>query len=316
MSTGNSETEDTLSDKNSGAKPRVKAKKNGIICEVVIDAQQLESPPTDRFGPVFICASVYLVLFYLFRSATAVSASYFGMEPVLRLDRILFLRGDLWYPHAVLRTYLFGTMVMFSVCVAAAILLMMIQKSKTQIRYVLIWVVVISAGMVCQRLMGVAVETPFLFKELGALGFELNVYSTFMRFEDESRYLLVFIGIALAITTGIGITRPLLTTATSRRDTGTSSDRQDFVIGRLLIPAILSTIIVSVAAYPASFVPHLFCLFCIVVMSVVAFIRAGFIGTVGVARGSTIRRWPVWSLVALVGIALLLRLALSNGLPF
>ena len=157
MSKGNSETEETLSDNNSDVKPQVKAKKNGIIREVVIDEQQLESPPTDRFGPVFICASVYLVLFYLFRSATTVSASYFGMEPVLRLDRILFLRGDLWYPHAVLHTYLLGTVVMFSVCVTAAILLTIIQKSKTQIRYVLTWVVVISAGMVCQRLMGVAV---------------------------------------------------------------------------------------------------------------------------------------------------------------
>jgi len=314
VSKGNSETEETLSDNNSDVKPRVKAKKNGIIREVVIDEQQLESPPTDRFGPVFICASVYLVLFYLFRSATTVSASYFGMEPVLRLDRILFLRGDLWYPHAVLHTYLLGTVVMFSVCVTAAILLTIIQKSKTQIRYVLIWVVVISAGMVCQRLLGLAVETPFLFKELGALGFELNVYSTFMRFEDETRYLLAFMGIVLAITTGIGITRPLLTTATSRWDAG--SDRQDFVIGRLLIPAILSTIIVSVAAYPASVVPHLFWLFCMVVMSVVAFIQAGRIGSVGAARVSTVRRWPVWSLVALVGIALLLRLTLSKGLPF
>ncbi len=316
MSKGNSETEETLSDNNSDVKPQVKAKKNGIIREVVIDEQQLESPPTDRFRPVFICASVYLVLFYLFRSATTISASYFGMEPLLRLDRILFLRGDLWYPHAVLRTYLVGTLVMFSVCLTAAILLTIIQKSKTQIRYVLIWVVVISAGMVCQRLLGLAVEAPFLFKELGALGFELNVYSTFMRFEDETRYLLAFMGIVLAITTGIGITRPLLTTATSRRDTGNSGDRQDFVIGRLLIPAILSTIIVSVAAYPASVVPHLFCLFCIVVMSVVAFIQAGFIGSVGAARDSTVRRWPVWSLVALVGIALLLRLTLSKGLPF
>jgi len=271
---------------------------------------------TGVVSSIFTCAAVYLVLFYLFRSATSLSASYFGMEPVLRLDRVVFLRGDLWFPHAVLRTYLVGTLMMFCVCLMSAALLVIVRRSMAGIRHVLVWVVVISSAMVCQRLVGAAVAEPFPFKELGALGFELNVYGAFARHELSHRSLMVFIGVVLSLITSIAVTRPFLTTALSQSDVRKADRRKAFIRDRFVLPIIFGTAIVSMVAHPASIIPHMLCLLCMAFMAAVMTIMAGRPSAVRIARVSNASKWPLWPLAAFAVVALTLRALLSDGLPF
>jgi hypothetical protein len=261
-------------------------------------------------------AAVYLLLFYLFRSATSLAASYFGMEPVLQLDRVLFKRGDLWYPHAVMRTYLAGTLVMAFVCVFCAGLLAFLRNAVTGVRLALVWSVVISSAMVCQRLMGVAVPEPFPFQELGPVGLELNVYSTFADFKPSERAFMVLMGAVLAVITGLCMARPLLATALSSSDVGTGERRRAAVRDRFLIPVVLGTAMVTWAAYPASMVPHIICLLCIALMSLPLVIAAGRAATVRIARVSKVSTWPLWPLAAFVLVAFTLRAVLADGLLF
>jgi len=279
-------------------------------------AQRLESRLSGMIGSISMCAAVYLVLFYLFRSATSMSAAYFGMEPVLRLDRVVFLRGDLWFPHAVLRTYLVGTLMMFCVCLMSAALLVVVRKSMAGIRHVLVWVVVISSAMVCQRLVGAAVAEPFPFKELGALGFELNVYGTFARHAPSDRALMVFLGVVLALITAVGVARPFLTTALSQSDVSTCDRRREFVRDRLVIPAFIGTALVSMVTHPASIIPHMLCLLCMAFMAVIVTLMAGRPAAVRIARVSKVSKWPLWPMAAFAVVAVALRAVLSGGLPF
>jgi hypothetical protein len=271
---------------------------------------------TGVVSSIFTCAGVYLVLFYLFRSATSLSASYFGMEPLLRLDRVVFLRGDLWYPHAVLRTYLVGTVMMFCIGLMSAGLLVVVRRSMVGTRHALVWILVISSAMVCQRLVGVAVAEPFPFKELGALGFELNVYGTFARHAPSDRVLMVFIGVVLSLITAIAVTRPFLTTALSQSDVSSADRRKAFVLDRFVIPIVIGTGLVSMVAHPASIVPHMLCLLCMAFMAAVMTIMAGRPSAVRIARVSIASKWPLWPLAAFAVVALSLRALLSDGLPF
>jgi hypothetical protein len=280
------------------------------------DQERLQTRLYSMVGSVFTCSVIYLVLFYLFKLATAMSASHFGMEPVLKLDRVVYLRGDLWYPHAVMHTYLLGTIMMGCVWMVSGVLLMVIRKSIVWIRHILVWVFVLSSAMVCQRLVGVIVEEPFPFKELGPLGFELNVYSTFAAYDMFDRSVMLFIGIVLAVLTGVGIARPFLATAPLQSDVSTRDRRRAFIRDRFVIPIVIATAFVTTVTYPASAISHMLCLLCVALIAVVLNIMAGLTAYVKIDRVSSIRNWMLWQVMVFAVVVLTIRTVLSEGVPF
>jgi len=261
----------------------------------------------------FAYAAVYVLLFYLFRVVTALAAAYFGMEPVLQMDRIVFVRGDLWYPHAVMRTYVAGTATVGVLCILSTGLLVLFRNAVTSVRLFIIWAVVISSAMVCQRLVLLVIEEPVAFQELGAVGLELHVYSTFVGMESSERLALVMAGVGIAILTGIGITGMVRSTATSRSHMSRGSRAQSFVLHQFTIPALLGTVMVSWAAFPANILPHGICLLCTVLISIPMFISTKRSNAISLESQPPVSHWPLWPALVFFTIAFGLRIVIHDG---
>lgn len=264
----------------------------------------------------FTYAAVYLALFYLFRVITSLSAAHFGVEPVLRLDRVEYLRGDLWYPHAVVRTYLAGTLFLGLVVIMASGLLRLLHRSTLTVRMLVVWCVVISTAMVCQRLLGVAVAEPFPFQRLGPMGFELNVYAAFAGFQPSDRGLMVLMGVVFAATVGIVMARPLLATADSSSDIVSGRRRIAFIRDRLWLPAAFGTALAGCVAFPASIVPHLMCLTSAALMALPLTLLAERTNNVRIHRSRHTYGPLIFTLVLFFLISIVIRYALSYGVSF
>jgi hypothetical protein len=267
-------------------------------------------------GSSFMFASVYLLLFLAFRAVTAWVAGRYGLGAVLHLDRIRFLRNELWYPQAVERTFLIGTVFMVVTVVLSYVFYAMYRKGRAFVRLFLIWSLVISSAMVAQRLIGVLFSGYFQFRDLGDMGLELAVYGAYKYYSSAEFMMLALAGFLLTVITGIVVAKPFLQTAWSPPLIGSEITRLNFLYRQLFLPFIIGALLVTALMFPDNLFPNFLGFVTIGIMLVIATMRAMLIGAMQVKRQAVWEKWPlVPTLVFLLTVLFSLTL-LKQGIAF
>jgi len=247
----------------------------------------------ELLGSTFMFAAVYLLLYLVYQGATAATASYFGLDPVLRLRGISYSSGHLWYPHAVKRTFLVGLLFMSFIAVMSYVLYAVFRKRVIFLRLLLIWATVISTGMVAQRLIGVLFSDNFAFRKLGDLGMELSVFGAYMYYKPTTYYFLAIMGFLLTMVAGYFLGKPFLQTAWSTEQIGAADTRLRFLRNQLLLPYVLGSSIVVAITFPDNLVPNVLGFASIGLILIFSFVRGMLLGQMLIGRQQNWERWPL-----------------------
>jgi hypothetical protein len=262
----------------------------------------------------FTFAWVYVTLFLSFRIVMAATAAHFGVEPVITLSRLVYQRGDLWYPDAVKHTYLVGTVFMgFSVVFLMAIYSLSSLSSRL-FRLTLIWGIVIAAAMVVQRLIGVVLTDMFEFSELARLGMDLGVYATYVRLTMGERGALAALGVLMGILVGMLLAKPLMQTAFSASHVRAGRRTWPFLGQQVFIPSALGLAFAALATYPASLLNHIMCLTALVIIASGMVLGKRMVGGIRIQRQKGMDRWPAIPMLIFIVTVMVVRLKFSNGI--
>lgn len=267
-------------------------------------------------GSSFMFATVYIVLFVFFRAVTAIAASRFGLEPVLHLDRVRYLRNELWYPHAVERTFLYGLLFMVIVVITCYIFYGFYRKGRSFVRLFLLWSLVISSAMVAQRLMGVLASGYFQFRELGDVGLEMSVYGAYKYYSNAEFTMLALLGFIVTIVTGLVVAKPFLQTAWSPPLIGSEVARINFLYRQVMLPFIIGAILVTAIMFPANVFPNFLGFVTIGIMLIITVMRAMLIGGLQIKRQAVWEKWPLVPTAVFLLTVLLSFTVLKQGVSF
>jgi hypothetical protein len=245
-------------------------------------------------------AAVYLLLYLVYQGTTAAAASYFGLDPVLRLRGISYSSGHLWYPHAVKRTFLVGLLFMAFIAVMSYVLYAVFRKRLIFLRLFFIWATVIASGMVAQRLIGVVFSDNFAFRKLGELGMELSVFGAYMYYKPTTYYFLAIFGFLLTMMAGFFLGKPFLQTAWSTEQIGAADTRLRFLRNQLMLPYMLGSGIVIAITFPDNLIPNVLGFACIGLILIFSFVRGMLLGQMLLGRQENWERWPLVPALVLV----------------
>jgi hypothetical protein len=261
----------------------------------------------------FTFAWVYVVLFIAFRAVMAAVAAHFGVEPVLKLERIVYERGDLWYPHAVKNTYLVGTLFMLITAIFLIAVYQISSKGPRMYRVALLWGIIIATGMVVQRLLGVLLSDMFEFSELARLGMDIGVYASYVRMSMGERGLVAVSGVVFALLVGLFVAKPMIQTAMTKSQLRLNSDGWVFLIYQVWFPALTGLSLSAMALQPASLMPHVMFVAALVFVAMGMAIGKKVAGRVRLVRHSDIDIWMVIPVGVFFAIVMFVRLTLVEG---
>jgi len=244
----------------------------------------------------------------------AAAAASFGVEPVITLSRLVYKRGDLWYPSAVQQTYLIGTVFMVFVAFCLLAIYRLSVKASRLFRLTLLWAIVISTAMVVQRLLGVVMTDLFEFSELARLGLDLGVYATYVRLTVVERWALSAIGVFLGLLLGMFLAKPLLKTALSSSHLIHGRNTGAFLILQVLIPSALGLTLAAVATYPASLFNHLLCMVALAIIIVGMALGQRIVGKFRLTRQRGSDSWSAIPMLLFILIVVAVRLTLVSGI--
>jgi len=265
---------------------------------------------------LFTFAWVYVVLFLSFRAVMAATASYFGIEPLVTLERIVYQRGDLWYPHAVKHTYVIGTVFMSLVALALMAVYRISTKGPRIFRLTVLWGIIISAAMVVQRMLGVVLSDIFEFSELARLGVDLGVYATYVRMSMGERGVLAASGMVVGLLVGLFVAKPMAQTAMTQKQARANRTNDAFLVNQIMIPLTLGLILAAVVVYPASLMTHVLFITAMVFVTMGMLIGRKMAGKVRIMRDSVAEVRQAVPVVIFVVIALAVRLIFAKGVHF
>lgn len=288
----------------------------------MIPEQQPEIAPkrmvwwAELLGSSLIFASVYLVLYLLYQAATAAAASYFGLGPVLYIDRISYDNGHLWWPHAVKRTYLIGAVFMGFLGVAFYVLYALLRKSFIFVRLFFLWASVIAFSMLAQRLIGVLVSGNFEFRKLGELGFELAVFGAYLYFEPQTFWMMATLGFILLGIVGFLIGKPFLQTAWSTEQIGDERSRFAFLKHQVMFPFVIGAGVVILLTFPDNIISNAMGMSCVALSLMFAIVRGMMLGPMAIPRQRNWERWPLVPVGILLSTLFIIWVVLRDGLHF
>jgi hypothetical protein len=265
-------------------------------------------------GSAFMFATVYTVLFVAYRAATAVTAAYFDLEPVLHLDRVRYLRSDLWDPHTVKRVFITGSIALAVVMLLSFILFTILRKNKVFIRLFLLWALVISTAMVSQRLIGVLFASYFQFRDLGDVGLELSVYGAYHYFDNTEFMMMALVGFLLSFTVGLVVAKPFLQTAWSQEQIGAEHTRLMFLYMQVMLPSFLGAILVVALTFPENIFPNFLAFVNIGLILLLTITRAMLLGPLQIPRQKVWEKWPIVPTVLFALTAILSLTVLKQGI--
>lgn len=247
----------------------------------------------ELLGSAFLFAAVYLLLYLAYNAATAAAASYFGLDPVLRLRGVSYSNSSHWYPHAVKRTFIVGLFFMTAVAVGSYTLYAVFRKKLIFIRLFLLWASAVSIGMVAQRMVGVLFSGSFEFRKLGDLGMELAIYGAYMYYKPTTYWVIALVGLMLIGVAGFFLGKPLLQTAWSSELIGSENNRLVFLRNQIMLPFLIGCAIVVAITFPDNIVPNVLGFACIGLALVFAILRGMLLGPMQIPRQRDWERWPV-----------------------
>jgi hypothetical protein len=290
-----------------------------LMAEKAASAKQVEVPRSvwwlELVGSAFIFASVYLILYLLYQIATAAAASYFGLDPVVRISGIEYRNSPGWYPHAVKRTFVVGAILMASVSLVFFATYAAFRKHFIFIRLFLLWSATISVAMVAQRLIGVLVSVNFEFRKLGELGFELSVFGAYMYYVPQTYWFMAFCGLMLLMVAGFLLGKPFLQTAWSSDLIGEEGTRFRFIINQVILPYVIGAAVVTLVTFPSNIVPNFVAFVSVGILLFFSLVRAMLLGPMPIPRQKTWERWPLVPIALLAVVVLLIKTVFSYGLP-
>ncbi len=247
----------------------------------------------ELLGSAFLFAAVYLLLYLAYNAATAAAASYFGLDPVLRLRGVSYSNSSHWYPHAVKRTFIVGLFFMTAVAVGSYTLYAVFRKKLIFIRLFLLWASAVSIGMVAQRMVGVLFSGSFEFRKLGDLGMELAIYGAYMYYKPTTYWVIALVGLMLIGVAGFFLGKPLLQTAWSSELIGSENNRLVFLRNQIMLPFLIGCAIVVAITFPDNIFPNVLGFACIGLALVFAILRGMLLGPMQIPRQRDWERWPV-----------------------
>lgn len=269
----------------------------------------------ELIGSAFIFASVYLILYLVYQMATAASASYFGLDPVVRISGIEYRNSPGWYPHAVKRTFIVGAILMAALSFVFFSAYAALRKHLIFIRLFLLWSAVISVAMVAQRLVGVMISVNFEFRKLGELGFELSVFGAYMYYVPQTYWFMAFCGLLLLAVAGLLLGKPFLQTAWSSDLIGDESTRFRFIINQIMLPYLIGSGVVTLLTFPSNIVPNFLAFICVGFLLFFSLVRAMLLGPMPIPRQKTWERWPLVPIALIAVMVLLIKTLFRFGVP-
>ncbi|MFT4524495.1 MAG: hypothetical protein ACI85F_000640 [Bacteroidia bacterium] len=259
----------------------------------------------ELMGSTFIFAAVYLLVYVSYDLTTALAAKHFGMEPILFFDRIQYMNpSETWYPHAVKRTFLSGSLLMVLLASFSYLIYLAVSKTYIYIRLFLLWTSLISVAILSQRMLSIPFDGRY----------ELGIFSAYMYYEQSTNYAFAFIGFVLLIVAGLIFTKPFLQTASSATQVANDGNRTRFVLYQVLLPMLAGAGIAIIVPFPENIVPNAIAFLCCAIILAIVFFRSLAMGPVKIPKQSHWERWPIVPSV-LLGLTLILyRVVLSLGL--
>jgi hypothetical protein len=270
----------------------------------------------ELLGSAFLFAAVYLLLYLAYNAATAAAASYFGLDPVLRLRGVSYSNSGLWYPHAVKRTFLVGIVFMAFVAMLSYTLYAMFRKKLIFIRLFMLWASAVSIGMVSQRMVGVLFSGSFEFRKLGDLGMELAVYGAYMYYKPTTYWVIALVGLLLTGVSGFALGKPFLQTAWSSELIGSENNRLVFLRNQIMLPFLIGCGIVVAITFPDNIVPNVLGFACIGLALVFAILRGMLLGPLQIPRQRDWERWPIVPVLVLALVLIGSFTFLKTGIRF
>lgn len=270
----------------------------------------------ELLGSAFIFASVYLLLYITYHAATASVAAYFGLEPILFLDKISYANNNGWYPHAVKRVFVVGAILMGVLGVVFYILYAALRKTFVFVRLFMLWASIISFGLLAQRLVGVLISFNFEFRKLGEIGFELAVFGAYMYYLPTTFSMMAFTGLLLMVAVGFFVGKPFLQSAWSSLQIGDEKSRFNYLKYQVILPYFFGMILVTLIMFPYNMISNVIAFACIGLCLVFAIVRAMLLGPVVVPRQKNWERWALVPTAMLVASILFLRVFVALGIRF
>lgn len=282
--------------------------------EVVVAPKKKSVQWAELVGSSFLFAAAYLILYITYDFVTALAAAHFDIKAVLFYDKIGFGDSSDWYPHAVKRTFIVGSMVMSFFGVFFYVLFLMLRKSFIFVRLFCLWGSLIAFAVLAQRMMSVPFAGNFEYRRLDSLGFELAIFTSYSYYKPSTEWAIGFLGLFLVIAIGILYAKPFLQTAWSSKQIGSEMERFRFLRHQVLLPCVFGAMLVTFVLYPTNIIPNSIAFVGSIICLLVMMVHAMLMGACKIPRQKTWERWPIVPTILFVLVIVAIKTVLTTGI--
>lgn len=191
-------------------------------------------------------AAAFLLMHFLNEYATALTASYFGLKPILYLEAIKYHAYDVWTPYSVKRTFLASGIMNLIAGIIFFRMFLMVKKSNKWYRLFFLWCSVIGLVMFLGKLLSV----PFYeFKPDPPGHIAFGVVIAYEYVGEPFKWAIAAFSILLMIAAGLFFTYQFLRNAESKDQLKKGEFRRDFIFRFILLPYLAGMFIVGVTDF-------------------------------------------------------------------